>query len=118
MITQIDSILFSNYDEKRVILMNAASNFALVLGSNTFTWGSSIELAMTSSGVMATVAAGGIVVAEGETVYVLLPHPMIASASVSIAKATALGSDRSKFPLCVRRNNKLYFFNGIVITGS
>jgi hypothetical protein len=118
MMSAIDSLFSSLMDERRLILANPVSDFSLALGTNTFTWSNPIQIIVPTTGVVATVAVGGIVLEEGETLYVNIPHPLLASAAITVGKASSVSFSRTKFPLCSRLNGIVCFYNGLRVIGA
>lgn len=113
----IDQNLYAQLERQNVLLVLGATP-ALNTTTDTFSWGATIELIAGSCGRIASIAAGGIGLLDGEILYADVPRPMTENIAVSMKKVTALGTDQRRQMIGVRRGTKVYMANGDVIVGA
>jgi hypothetical protein len=114
MMSAVDSHLFASFEDRNLFVMSGGT-FAWDATTSTLTWDAAIEFSTPSTGVLQSLAAGTVEIANGEMWVVDLTRG--ASDTVTLADTIGVQVDPADavIAIAIRRGDKLYFRNGRVL---
>ena len=112
-----DNSVFASMEDRNMFAMGGGT-MAFNAGTGVLSWSASIELNSPVTGFRHTLAAGNIVVADLEMVYVTVARNLTNNATLTAAVSASMpngASSETFLVLCLRRGTLLYFRNGDVL---
>lgn len=99
--------------EDRSLIWGGGGTVAWDLASRTLSWTSAIFVASPIGGRLISIAAGSLVMNNGELFYVELPRMPLANYTVSSAKASTVPSSDNHIVIAIRVDDRIYFRTGM-----
>ena len=101
--------------EDRSIVVTGGGLFTFSSISGIVTWASIINILSPISGFLISISANNISLADGEVCYVNLTRYPVNNLTVTMQKASLIPSTDNAFIIAYRKNNILFFRNGVAI---
>jgi hypothetical protein len=114
MVAAMDASAFASREDNELIIAGCAE-YTFDAGTDSLSWVGTQEFVSSFSGYAMQLAVGNVSVREGETVYVNLSRAPTADAPTIAGVASIVPNHDDAFALCVRREDALYFRNGVRI---
>ena len=99
--------------EDRHLILAEGGNVSWVLGTETLAWSAILQIAAPVTGFLWQVAAGNVVLANGEVLYVTLSRGPGANTAVTAAKASTVPSNDGALVLAIRVGDVIWWRNGL-----
>ena len=103
--------------EDRNFILNGGGDVTFTLSTSTLSWASPIQILTPTAGFFNEVAAGSLVVNDGEVIYLDLVRSPTLTTSGTLSVSSVIPSSDQAFIIAVRRGNRIYFRNGNVLAG-
>jgi hypothetical protein len=113
-VSGVDSHLFASFEDRNLFVMKGGT-FDWDATTNTLQWDDDIEFSTPTTGLLQTLAAGTIEIANGEMWSVDLTRGASDVVTLSDSVATQLDPSDAVVALAIRLGDKLYFRNGRVL---
>lgn len=114
MISQIDAHHFASFEDRGVFAA-LGGEWTFVVESGLLSWSSALRIVTPSTGQPQDLAAGSVVVADGEFVWVLVSRGAVVPGALWITAGSMVPVSDAALPIAVRVGEKIYFRNGIVL---
>lgn len=117
-VAAMDNSVFASMEDRNMFAMGGGT-MSFDAGTGLLTWGAAIEFNSPVTGFRHTLAAGSIVVADLEMVYVTVARNLTNNATLTAAVSASMpngAASETFLVLCLRRGTRLYFRNGDVLS--
>jgi hypothetical protein len=101
--------------EDRHLIFQEGGPILFVAGTGVLSWGSDIEILAPITGFQWVIAAGQITLDDGQLFYVELPRAPSGNTAITPTVASQVPSSNLAMIVGVRRGNKVYLRNGVVL---
>lgn len=112
MVTAQDSTGYANREDRQLILSKGGTWLWNSL-TGELSWDEDLEILSPISGFKLVVAAGSVVLEEGEAAYVNVVRAPSASTAVAMTVASTVPNTDDAFAIVVRSNDEVYFRTGV-----
>ncbi len=114
----VDSYLYNTIEDRNLMLIDGG-NITFSLSTNTLSWTSDFWLKSFVNGYKIIIPAGSISpINDGDIVYVIIPRSLTSDVVVNPVVGQQVGISQNNVVICVRKDNNIYFRNGLKIIGT
>ena len=116
-VNALDGHHFASFEDRNLFFTKGGS-FSWDSGTEVLDWSADLVLVSPSTGIISTLAAGSVSIADGQFVAVDLTRGPTSPVTLSASAVSNLAPSDSPIVICVRNGSKLYFRNGAVLDAS
>lgn len=110
----LDSFIFANMSDRNLVLRGGGT-ISFNSATNVVTWGSALELVDYVSGLLITISASSLSIADGEAAFIDTSRALSASVIATLTSAPSVGVGSGKIVVFARNGSKIIFRNGVVL---
>jgi len=109
-VAAVDASVYTTREDRNLIVMGGGTmSFAVSGATGTLTWGAGIEFLSPLTGLLQTVPAGSVLLADGDMLFAVLVRAPTANVSIALLRASQVPNTDDAVLFAVRRGTRVYF---------
>jgi hypothetical protein len=113
-VNALDGHHFASFEDRNLFFTKGGS-FSWLASTEVLDWSADLVLVSPSTGIISTLPAGSVSLADGQFMAVDLTRGPTSPVTLSASSVSNLTPSDSPIVICVRNGTKLYFRNGAVL---